>query len=322
LQQPLTAEQIAAIAARAFPVDEVLSAHELAGGENSTIYRLCLAGGGRAILRVAPAAITHLLWRNPRPLRLGYVMQPYFAHLGTLLPRTLFADFTRLALDRDYLLQEDMPGENWFAVAKPLSQAEEQELMRQLARITRSIADVTGTYFGRPLPHLRFPTWSAAVLDSLERVLDAARGHELDVRHTAELLDLARARTDPLDEIATPRLMHGDLWAFNTLIERRAHGPEIVAVLDYDDASWGDPLADWTFHLLPRRASAAAQAAFWSVYGPRETTPAARFRELIYDGMHASVALVYGVHRGRDDIIPIAQQIVQDALEQLRNLRV
>lgn len=58
-------------------------------------------------------------------------------------------------------------------------------------------------------------------------------------------------------------------------------------MLDYDRASWGDPLADWTFHLLPRRAAPNVRALFWQEYGIPEQTARARFRALVYEGMLA-----------------------------------
>jgi hypothetical protein len=51
-------------------------------------------------------------------------------------------------------------------------------------------------------------------------------------------------------------------------------------------ASWGDPLADWTFFLLSRRASPQEQALFWQAYGQPESGPGEMFRAQVYQGLH------------------------------------
>lgn len=82
-----------------------------------------------------------------------------------------------------------------------------------------------------------------------------------------------------LDEVTEPRLLHGDLWLVNVMIDKDG---QISGVFDHDRAFWGDPAADWTWFMLSHR-SPAEQAAFHRGYGagPR-AEPGARYRALIY----------------------------------------
>jgi Phosphotransferase enzyme family len=125
---------------------------------------------------------------------------------------------------------------------------------------------VLGEAFGLVQYGPQYPTWSLTLLDWVERTIADAVNTSLDAALLCRLWDLARDHTALLDEITCPQLLHGDLWLFNLLIERTKEGPRIVGVLDADRGSWGDPLADWTFFLLSRRARPQEQALFWQAY--------------------------------------------------------
>jgi fructosamine-3-kinase len=71
--------------------------------------------------------------------------------------------------------------------------------------------------------------------------------------------------TGVLDEIKTPRLIHGDLWLRNILIARRNGTYGITAIVDWDRCLWGDPYFEWILHGLDLRP------AFWNEYGALKT---------------------------------------------------
>lgn len=320
-QQPLTADQVRAVIARAFgPAAQIESARELGGGEYNTIYRIALAGRDPVILRVAPNPTQWVPWHEEQLLRHEHTIQPYFAALGPLLPRTLFVDFTRDLIDREYLFQTCLPGERWSAVAGTLSPDEEAPLWRELARIVKAIHSVEGDAFGHPYPGSQFSTWSACVLDWLERVRRDIEHVGLDAAEVHALLACARANSAALDEITRPHLLHGDLWTFNVLVAPDDTGWHITAVLDYDRASWGDPYADWTFHLLPRRTTPEVRAIFWEEYGQLEQTANVRFRDLVYEGMHAGNVLADAGRRGNDQLLATALGMLRRVVDNLRTL--
>ncbi|MBF6589248.1 MAG: aminoglycoside phosphotransferase family protein [Ktedonobacterales bacterium] len=321
-QQPLTPEQIRAACARAFgPAIAVASARELSGGDFHSIYLLDLAERGEVILRAAPRPAREVPWHEADLMRREQSIQPYFAPIAPLLPQTLMVDFTHQILDRDYRFQTRMPGESWSAVAHELSEAESVSLMRQMAEICARINSVRGAAFGEPWPSQRFDSWSATVLDWLERARAEAERVGLETALPRRALEVASAQVTLLDEITEPRLLHGDLWAFNVLIERGGREPRISAVLDYDRARGGDPLIDWTFHLLPRRATPAEQEAFWEVYGRPAEDLGTRFRILLYEVFHIITVLADVRRNQREDLVAKVSATLGERLAQLEALR-
>jgi aminoglycoside phosphotransferase (APT) family kinase protein len=326
-QQSLTSEQIQAVCEQAFGEGTgAVTVHELGGGEFNNVYLLRFSGGGpeqRATLRVAPPPERVVPWHEEHLMRREHAIQPYFAAIAPLLPRTLVADFTRTVIPRDYLFQTVMPGEPWSDRDGKLAPEQEEPLWRELARIARTIYSVEGETFGHPYPGRQHPTWSATVLDWLERCARDAEREGLDAGQIRGVRDTACARAELLDEIERPQLCHGDLWSFNVLIDRNGYltgdPPRISAVLDYDRAYWGDPMADWTFHLLPRRASPRVQAIFWDEYGRPADTPSARLRTLIYDGLNIGNALSHAARRGNTRLAATAQAMMEQVVAGLRD---
>ena len=233
-------------------------------------------------------------------MRREHAIQPYFAPVAALMPKTLLVDFTRQLIDRDYMFQTFLEGKRWDDAREELTPEENNILWRQFGRLTNQIHEVRGESFGLPCPGFQFERWSQTVIDRLERTLQAAKELQLDITNLAQILEIVRAHTQQLDEIQTPRLLHGDLWLFNLLIARREEGPAIVGVLDADRAWWGDPMADWTIFILAHAEPEEGHAHFWQAYGLPEDTQGARFRKTVYDGMHAATALVWSV-RNHDE---------------------
>jgi hypothetical protein len=100
-----TANQILAMSQRAFgPSVSVASARELSGGTFNTTFLITL-NNQQVILRIAPSPTADLLWNEQWLMRREQQIQPFFAALAPLMPRTLMADFTRQLIDRDYIFQ-------------------------------------------------------------------------------------------------------------------------------------------------------------------------------------------------------------------------
>jgi aminoglycoside phosphotransferase (APT) family kinase protein len=329
-QQPVAPAEIEALCARAFGSrTRVVAAHELGGGEFNSIYRVRLADeAGEVMLRAGPRAEVALPWHEHDLLRREHSILPYFALIAPLLPRTLAVDFTRELVERDYLFQTVMPGEQWQAVVGELTEAETEALMRQMACIAITIHAVRGERFGAPWPGRSFATWSEMVRDWLERAIADAEGLGLETGPLRRGLARAEARAEALDTmVRTPRLLHGDLWPFNLLIAREeaegvadgtaddGSGTHITAVLDYDRALWGDPLMDWTFHLLPRKATPREQAAFWEAYGPLHDDAETRFRVALYEVCHIAHMLAALRRQGRENRLPGAYTTLAARLE-------
>jgi aminoglycoside phosphotransferase (APT) family kinase protein len=278
-QQPVAIEHIKAMCARAFGASVVVeSIRELGGGVINNTFSIGLADMPRVILRVAQApGNTQTFEIEGDLLRRELHMQPFFAPIATLLPRTLMADFTHQIVDRDYVFQSAMPGEIWSEIEDDLTAEEQASLWRQLGALARQIHAVTGTAFGPPYPRPSFPTWSATVLAGLDGVRQDLERYQLDTADVRLTSDLVAAHTGLLDVLAQPHLLHGDLWMRHLFIQRGPEGPAIVGLIDAEFASWGDPLFEWTLIRLELLTPDGSEP-FWETYGPLDQSVEGQFR--------------------------------------------
>lgn len=315
----LTAEQILAMCQRAFGAAvRVASARELGGGTFNRTF-LIMLGDQQVILRIAPPPNANLLWNERWLMRREVQIQPFFAAVASLMPRTLLADFTHQLIDTDYIFQTYLPGERWDQTADRFTQEEKLQLWEQFGNITKKIHSTVGTSFGGPYPAPEFRTWSERVLYHLESAAEAMLEEQLEVTDLGSILEIVQGYSALLDEISEPRLLHGDLWLFNILVAHEADRPTISGILDADRAWWGDPLADWTMFILAMDAPEKhlGHARFWQAYGPLEQTPETAFRQAVYEAMHIGTAMTWAsrhrdedtVQRGKRDLRAVLQRL-------------
>jgi aminoglycoside phosphotransferase (APT) family kinase protein len=318
-QQAVTSEQIKAMCEQAFGHETLInSVRELDGGQFNNTYLIELADRDPVILRVAPPPERCIFWHERFLMRRELAMQKFLAPIAALLPTILMTDFTHEVIERDYLFQRWMPGELWWDVEGDLTPEEHDDLWRQFGQLVQAISSVQGEAFGLVQNGSQFPTWSLTLLDWLECTIADAERSCLDTALLCRLLAIVRDHTDFLDEITRPRLLHGDLWLFNLLIERTEEGPRIVGVLDAERGSWGDPLADWTFFLLPRRATAQEQALFWQEYGQPGAGSGAQFRAQVYQGLHQGKILSVARRDGNERAVNKAYCALADVVNALQ----
>lgn len=291
---------------------------ELSGGLYNNTYLVRIAGMQPVVLRVAPHPARQS--RHERYfMRNEHASLPFLAPIARLLPRILMADFTHQIVERDYLFQTYMEGEQWAQAMDTFTAGEKKALWRQLGSITSKVHAVQGDHFGNAATGPRFPSWSLTVIDWLTNIILDLEDAALDASDIRTILDIAQAHHSILDEITQPHLLYGDLWTVNILVKRDDGSPRISAVLDADRTSWGDPLADWTIFLLQRNAGTEADA-FWETYGQPEKTLGAQFRALIYQGRYIGGARLEHHRLHRHNIVKRSYQDMQMILETLREL--
>ncbi|MFE7958636.1 phosphotransferase family protein [Streptomyces sp. NPDC057413] len=283
-QQPVTAEDIQAIARRAFgDATRVAAAVELGGGMYNTTYRItvvCLHEP--VILRIAPAPGQQ--FSSERELmRNEYVTVPYLSPIASLVPRVLFADWSQDVIGRDWIVQSHMTGvpapERLCAYPRNLWPG----FFAQLGEITARVHAVRGPHFG-PVAGPGHHTWSAAVIASLSAIADDLERLGLDAADVRKVAELAGEHHHVLDEITEPQLLTGDLWTVNTMLDPDASKPVITGVLDLDRTLFGDRAADWTIRMACAKQD--ERTAFWDTYGLRDTSGAATWRGLVYEARH------------------------------------
>lgn len=252
-------------------------------------------------------------------MRNEHASLPFLASIARLLPRILMADFTHQIVERDYLFQTYMEGEQWAQVMDTFTTEEKKALWRQLGSITSKIHAVQGDHFGNAATGSRFPSWSLAIMDWLMNIILDLEDAHLDATDIRTILDIAQTHHSILDEITQSRLLYGDLWTVNILVKRDEDGPRITALLDADRTSWGDSLADWTIFLLHRNAGTETDA-FWETYGQPEKSLGAQFRALIYQGRYIGGARLEHHRLHHHNIVKRSYQDVQMIIEALKEL--
>jgi len=278
-QQQVALEDICRMCKRAFgEQSQIESVKELGGGLYNNTYLIRIEGMPHVILRVGPHQ-SRLLRHERNLMRNEHYSQPLLAPIAPLMPKTLMVDFTQQILERDYIFQTFMEGEQWASIQDELTPEENSILWRQLGSITKRIHSVEGEVFGSIYEGPPFSRWSLAVIHWLTNVMEDIEEVQLDARDLRTALEMAQNHLEIFDEITRPHLLHGDLWTVNLLVERGE--PRITAVLDSDGTSWGDPMADWPIFLLCLEEHAQAKP-FWQTYGQTENSREAEFRRLIY----------------------------------------
>ncbi|MGW8700162.1 phosphotransferase family protein [Streptomyces eurythermus] len=283
-QQSLTAEEIGKVCRRAFgDAATPVSAVELGTGMYNNVYRVTLVGQARpVILRVAPEDSRQ--FRSERHLmRNEYGSVPWLAVIAPLMPRVLAADWSHEVIGRDWMVQTHLDGVPAPEHLGTYPRTSWPTFFRQMGAIARSVHDVRGPRFG-PVSGPGYATWSEAVIASLEEIaadLDSAGLDAADMRKVAAVAAHERA---VLDEVTEPRLLTGDLWTVNALLDPAALEPVITGVLDFDRTWFGDPAADWTIRMATAKED--ERTAFWESYGVLDRSPAAVWRARVYEARH------------------------------------
>ncbi|NMI55840.1 MULTISPECIES: phosphotransferase family protein [unclassified Streptomyces] len=283
-QQPVTVDEIEAICRRAFGTHtKVLSAAELGTGMYNTTLKVTIADQERpVILRIAPEPDRQ--FTSERALmRNEYASMPYLADLAPLMPRLITVDFTHEIIGRDYMVQTLLDGIPATEHLRTYPRSTWPTYYRQLGEIARRVHAVRGPCFG-PLAGPAYGTWSDAVAASLEDIAADLEGAGLDAGDVRKVVAAALRHRTVLDEITEPRLLGGDLWIPNTLLDHDAAEPTINGVYDFDRTWWGDPAADWTIRMVTAKAD--ERTTFWDTYGPLDQSESAQWRQKVYEARH------------------------------------
>ena len=111
---------------------------------------------------------------------------------------------------------------------------------------------------------------------------------------------LHRAAEAALGAVATPVLVHFDLWDGNVFIDRHRPDPVVTGFIDHERALWGDPAADLVS--LALLGDIGEDADFLAGYaeggGPVVLDEATRYRLHLYRAHLALVMMVEAVPRG------------------------
>lgn len=276
----------------------LLEHRRLDGGHFNTTYLLRCAREPPLVLRLAPER-TAQRWRHERALlQRQCSVQAMLEAAGDVVPRLLHADFTQRLVPRDWALFEWRPGRSWESVAGTIEPEAADALWREFGGVVRAVHELPATRFGYPDPmpaHASHGDWFATVVDDLAADLAEQRVKVAGLARYRQLLRDGRHRLDAID---APRLVHGDLWSRNVLVDRNPRGWRITALLDAERAFFGDPAAEWVFGFLD------LPQAFWDGYGAtlaeHALDPDALWRRRAYQARGALNMMLEGARFGFD----------------------
>ncbi|MER7251136.1 aminoglycoside phosphotransferase family protein [Kribbella sp. NPDC000426] len=275
---------VEAICRRAFGADATpVRVVELGFGSYNSVYRVELTGRDEpVVLRVAPAE-SGQFGSERHLMRNEYAAAPWLGVITGLMPRVLAVDWSHELIDRDWMIQSCLPGVPAPEGLGRYPRSGRTTFFRQLGVIARSVHDVRGPYFGRP-GGPAYASWSSVLIASFTQIAEDLELLGLDAADVQTAADLATQGRATLDDVQEPRLLAGDLWTVNCLLDPAEPEPLISGVLDFDRAEFGDAAADWTIRMA--QAKPDEREAFWESYGELDRSPEALWRAKIYEARH------------------------------------
>jgi aminoglycoside phosphotransferase (APT) family kinase protein len=247
-------------------------------------------------------------------MRNEYAAVPYFAPISELLPRIHFADFTHQIIGRDYMFESLLPGIPAPEGMERYPRPQWSSFFRHIGVATRRIHAVSGPAFG-PIAGPHYPRWSDALAAYFHTAAEDVRDAGCDPADVLALADVVDRFRDVLNEITEPRLLHGDGWTANFLVDPTTADLPLTGICDWDRAEWGDPLADWAIQRALLRPGSERET-FWAGYG-RPRSEATGIRQNIYRARQALGLRLDYIRSGNDDGIATTYNEIDQILTSL-----
>ena len=224
----------------------LLEAELLSGGLFNTTYRL-ETERGRFILRLGPVN-RHLLLPYEQHLMAaeGEILKLLDVH-GIPTSQIVALDLSRSLFDRDVMVVSCLDAKSMSVVELP--REAEQRICREAGILTARIHAITASDlplrpekpFGRYANVLSgngCETWKEAVFLELNQWKTMAQSSQLFAPDDIHRIETVFARhSGLLDAVTEPRLVHGDLWYGNILVDEAQN---LAAIIDADRAFFGD----------------------------------------------------------------------------------
>jgi aminoglycoside phosphotransferase (APT) family kinase protein len=278
-------------------------------GTINTTFRILRGQEPPLYLRIAPGDAEVEAgpgWMTAHGLRREMAVIGLLEPLVHLLPRMVHADWSRDLIDRDWVLQTEVPGVPWPDLRPELTPDEDRDLWRQLGEIARTIHGVAGAEFGPPEEGYGHGRWSELVRWDVTGFQVDAQRFGIDPDPFQRLTMLVNGSVDELDDVTEPRLIHSDLHDRHVFIRRDDGGaPVISGLIDLEFARFADPYSESIIVMQEMGEGSGEEfVAFCEGYGCEPPTRGAGLRSLIYQ-LTALGWTVMDLHRlGEDDRIP------------------
>jgi fructosamine-3-kinase len=214
---------------------------ELSGGTFNMVLQATTAAGD-VIVKVPPAPAVPLMRYERGITGTEALFYRLAAEHGIgSVPRTLYHGRVD---EIEALVLSTCPGRPWPEMTDQLDDDQRRAIRRQVGRELAALHSITGPGYGYPASPLA-ASWRAAFTNMMAAVLDdAARFGVLLPRSQTQVAAIVERVSPVLDGVATPALVHFDLWDGNILVDIREDGPRLGGLIDAERAFWGDPIAE------------------------------------------------------------------------------
>jgi len=256
-QQPVDEPDLRLKLSRELPGEKIIKVTELKAGMFNNTYRVNTSNNSY-ILKVAPGKGADVFYNERNLMQRERSVSRQLRSRSSLIPEYL-SFFT--VNDRDAFLQPLVHGRLWHEVISSLSEVENAELWKQLGAFAKAIHNCCGQQFGYPAPFKGFGRWSHFIADNVDGMIEDCRRFDVFCEEIETYRNHLPCFYQTLDQVKTPKLLHGDLWPRNVIIDGAGAGIHLKAVFDGERAFWGDPVSDWVLILYD------VPGAFWQGYG-------------------------------------------------------
>jgi aminoglycoside phosphotransferase (APT) family kinase protein len=214
------------IAHKIDPYSKLLRVWELEGGVSARVTALEIEHpGGQAQKMIVRQYGDAELKSNPRVAAGEFHLLQFLQAAGLAAPVSYYLDQSGEIFSTPYIVTEYIEGKTEFAPA---------DLDDYTLQFTTYLSSVH---------HLDCSNLDLSLLPPVERKYTGILSNQpdnvdesLDEGHIRDVLEVAW----PLPRRNAPALLHGDFWPGNILWK----DGQLLAVIDWEDAVWGDPLAD------------------------------------------------------------------------------
>jgi aminoglycoside phosphotransferase (APT) family kinase protein len=270
---------------------------ELTDGMANAAYLIELADGLKTVLKVAPPDAVKMLRYEKNIMQAEVdVLRLVRAQTEVPVPEVFAHDTSRRLIDNDYYLMSFVPGVSLFKMRPSLAPEAQHAIDFRTGQYLRQINAISGPAFGYfAQPEYHRATWREAFDTMLTHILQDGRDANIELPLPYdEIHARLAAHYACLDEIATPALVHWDLWDGNIFIDPETH--TITGILDCERALWGDPLMEVNFGAF------GLNPALVEGYGlDLLATPAAQTRRALYNAYLWLIMIIECTYRQYDN---------------------
>ncbi len=284
-QQPVNEQHLRLQLTPKLSSEKIIEVTELKAGLFNNTYRV-KTSQNVYILKVAPERCADVFYNERYLMQRERSISQQLQSLSPLIPEYL-SFFT---IDgRDAFLQPLIQGRLWHEVISSLSEVENAELWKQLGAFARILHNCCGKQFGYPVPFKGFSCWSQFIADNVEGMIEDCRRIDVLCEEVEAYRSYLPHFFQTLDQVKTAKLLHGDLWPRNVIIDGSGADIHLKAVFDGERAFWGDPASDWVLLLYD------VPDTFWQGYGENLLTTRDPACIAIYKGMYSILNILEAV---------------------------